>query len=225
MEKMFGVWKSRLFSGTLALLTRHLSPIRSQSDIADCSVMASPSPLDRCWVVKDSPHYLSIAPALRAAVEEQWKDTYRSVLSSFGDESLAASIMERAIERTALYLADHPDCARDDLRTLLSRFCRLETLRARTDRRRLTLIELSAVPDAAQPVTTISATDAALDVEKILSEAPPNIRQAMMMRYGSSESWNDVAARTGTTAEAIRKKCKRCLDQIRQKLGILGMWH
>jgi DNA-directed RNA polymerase specialized sigma24 family protein len=220
---MFGVWKSRLFSGTLTLLTRHLRTIRVVNrTLSVVHVMASPSPLDRCWVVKNSPHYPSIAPALRAAVEEQWQDTQRSVLSSFGDESLATSIMERAIERTALYLAEHPDCLKDDVRTLLSRFCRLETLRVRTDRRRLTLVELSAVPETAQPVTTISATDAALDVAKALLDAPPKVREAMMMRYGSSESWSDVAERTGTTAEAIRKKCKRCLDQIRRKLGIQG---
>jgi DNA-directed RNA polymerase specialized sigma24 family protein len=220
---MLEVWKSRRFSGTVAILTRHLRTIRVViRTLSLVQVMASPSPLDRCWVVKDSPHYPSIAPALRAAVEEQWQDTKQSVLSSFGDESLATSIMERAIERTALYLAEHPDCDQDDVRTLLSRFCRLETLRVRTDHRRLTLVELSAVPETAQPVTTISATDAALDVEKALLDAPPKVREAMMMRFGSSESWSDVAERTGTTAEAIRKKCKRCLYQIRRKLGIQG---
>jgi hypothetical protein len=220
---MPGVWNSRLFSGTLALLTRHLRTIRVViRTLSLAQVMASPSPLDRCWVVKNSPHFLSIAPMLRAAVEEQWEHTQRSVLSSFGDESLAASIMERAIERTALYLAKHPDSSKDDVGKLLSRFCRLETLRVRTDRSRLTLVELSGVPEAAEPVTTISATDASLDVEKILADAPPKVREAMMMRYGGSESWSDVAARTGTTAEAIRKKCKRCLDQLRRRLGILG---
>jgi DNA-directed RNA polymerase specialized sigma24 family protein len=78
------------------------------------------------------------------------------------------------------------------------------------------------VPDASLPVTTISAIDAALDAERILASAPPEVREAMMMRYGGSESWSDVAARTGTTAEAIRKKCKRCLDQMRRRFGIQG---
>jgi len=220
---MSEVWKSSLFSGTLALLTRHLRTIRVViRTLSLAQVMASPSPLDRCWVVKDSPLYLSILPALRAAVEEQWQVTQRSVLSLFGDESLAASIMERAIERTVRYLADHPDCVHDDLRGLLSRFCRLETLRVRTDRGRLTLVDLSAAPEATLPVTTISATDAALDAARVLAEAPPKVREAMMMRYGSSESWGDVAARTGATREAIRKKCKRCLVRIREKLGIHG---
>jgi DNA-directed RNA polymerase specialized sigma24 family protein len=130
--------------------------------------------------------------------------------------------MERAIERTVRYFVDHPERIHEDVRTLLSRFCRLETLRVRTDRGRLTLLDLSDVPDASIPVTTISATDAALDAERILAGAPAKVREAMMMRYGGSESWSDVAARTGTTAEAIRKKCKRCLDQMRRRFGIQG---
>jgi hypothetical protein len=73
-------------------------------------------------------------------------------------KSLATRIMERAIERTAPYLAEHADCARYDVRSILTRFFRLETLRARTGRDRLTLVELSAVPEGAQPATTISAT-------------------------------------------------------------------
>ena len=82
VEKMSEVWKSSLFSGTLALLTRHLRTIRVViRTLSLAQVMASPSPLDRCWVVKDSPLYLSILPALRAAVEEQWHVTQRSVLS------------------------------------------------------------------------------------------------------------------------------------------------
>ena len=44
----------------------------------------------------------------------------------------------------------------------------------------------------------------------------------MMMRYGSSDSWNDVAAMTATTPAAIRMSCKRFIDRIRRKLGILG---
>jgi hypothetical protein len=41
---------------------------------------------------------------------------HRSVLSSFGNQRLAAGIMEQGIERTGLYLAEHPDCVKDDVR-------------------------------------------------------------------------------------------------------------
>ena len=60
--------------------------------------MASPSPLDRCWVVKDSPGSLPIMPHVRAAVERHWPDTQRAAASVLGDETLAAEIMEGAIE-------------------------------------------------------------------------------------------------------------------------------
>ena len=50
----------------------------------------------------------------------------------------------------------------------------------------------------------------------------PECAEAMMMRYGGSDSWSDVASRTATTANAIRKECKRYLDRIRERLGLLG---
>jgi hypothetical protein len=102
------MWKSSLFSGKLALLTRHLRPIRSQSDIAHCSVMASPSPLDRCWMLNEASATLPTTLAVRTAVERHWPDLQRSVASVLGDESLAAEIMEGAIEEAVAYLADHP---------------------------------------------------------------------------------------------------------------------
>jgi hypothetical protein len=52
--------------------------------------------------------------------------------------------------------------------------------------------------------------------------APPNLRAALMMRYGSSEHWAEVAAKTATSTDAIRKRCGRYLDRLRRKLGILA---
>ena len=102
-ENSFAVWKFRRFSGKLAVLTRHLRPIRSQSEFADCSVMGSPSPLDRCWMLNDSPGALSLKPAVRAAVEWYWSDLQRAAASVLRDESLAAEIMEDAIAHAVAY--------------------------------------------------------------------------------------------------------------------------
>jgi RNA polymerase sigma factor (sigma-70 family) len=184
--------------------------------------MASPSPLDRCWKVKDSPGSLPIMPAVRAAVERHWPETQRAAASVLGDESLAAEIMERAIEQAVTYLADHPPEDHEVVGTVLSRFWRQEVGRRRKERTRLVFIDLSVIPETSSSYLQTSAAEAAIDVEKILADAPPKVREAMMMRYGSSESWSDVGARTATSANAIRKKCKRYLDRIRQKLGILG---
>jgi DNA-directed RNA polymerase specialized sigma24 family protein len=215
------MWKFRRFWGKLAVLTRHLRPIRGQSDFADSSVMASPSPLDRCWMLNDSGCTLPIASAMRDAVEQHWPATERAAASILGDESLATEIMEQAIERAVAYLADHPPKDPEDVSAVLSRFCREEVGRRRKERAQFVFIDFSAVsqPSSSYP---FSAADAAIDAETILREAPPGVRQAMMLRYGSSESWGEVASVTGTSVAAIRMSCRRFLDRIRQKLGIVG---
>lgn len=63
-----------------------------QSDFAAGSVMASPSPLDRCWTLKETSGSLAILPALRAAVENHWPALQRAALSALGDESLAGKL-------------------------------------------------------------------------------------------------------------------------------------
>jgi DNA-directed RNA polymerase specialized sigma24 family protein len=184
--------------------------------------MASPAPLDRCWKVKDSPGSLPIMPALRAAVERSWPETQRAAASLLGDEALAAEIIERAIEQAVAYLSDHPPRDQEDVSATLSRFSRQEVGRRRKKRKRLVFIDFSAISESSRSHSEISAAEAVIDTERVLADAPPEVRQAMMMRYGGSESWADVAARTATSANAIRKKCKRFLNRIRQQLRIPG---
>lgn len=161
-------------------------------------------------------------PAVQAAVERHWPDTQRSAASVLRDETLAAEIMEAAVERAVAYLADHPPENHEAVSTVLSRFCREEIGRRRKESSKLVFIDFSVHSDTSSSQSQISATEAAIDAEKVLVDAPPRVREAMMMRYGGSESWSDVAARTATTANAIRKECKRYIDRIREKLGILG---
>lgn len=225
VEKSHAMWKSGLFSGTLAVLTRHLRPIRSQSDFVDCSVMASPSPLDRCWVLKDSPAATPLMPAMRAAVEQHWPDVQRTAESVLGDESLAAEIIEEAIEQAVAYLTDHPPEKHEDVNGILSRFWREEIGRRRKQNAHLVFIDFSAAAEPTSPDTPFPAADAAIDAERILRDAPPKVREAIMMRYGSSDSWIDVAAMTATTPAAIRMSCKRFIDRIRRQLRVLGAGH
>ena len=146
----------------------------------------------------------------------------RAAAYVLGDETLAAEIMEEAIEQAVAYLVDHPPKDHEEVRAVLSRFCKLEVGRRRKQRAPFVFIDSSVASEASSSDSQISAVDAAIDAERILADAPPKVREALMMRYGSSESWSDVAARTATSPGAIRKKCKRCLDRIRQKLGIPG---
>jgi hypothetical protein len=137
--------------------------------------MASPSPLDRCWTVKDSPGSLPIMPAVRSAVERHWPDTQRAAASVLGDETLAGEIMEVAIEQAVAYLADHPPEDQEAVSAVLSRFCRQEVGRRRKERRSLVFIDHSFVPEPSTPCSQISAVDAAIDAERILADAPPKV--------------------------------------------------
>lgn len=184
--------------------------------------MASPSPSDRCWIAKDSPNTRPIMPAVRAAVERHWPDTQRAAASVLGDENLAGEVMEAAIERAVAYLADHPPKNDEDVNAVLSRFCREEIGRRRREHAQLIFIDFSSADEPPSPGTPFSAADAAIDAETILRDAPPKVREAMMLRYGSAESWDEVAAITGSSPAAIRMSCRRFLDRIRRKLGILG---
>ncbi|MBS1805511.1 MAG: sigma-70 family RNA polymerase sigma factor [Acidobacteria bacterium] len=184
--------------------------------------MASPSPLDRCWVLKDSPAATPLMPAMRAAVEQHWPDVLRTAGSVLGDEALAAEIMEQAIEQAVAYLTDHPPENHDHVNAILARFWREEIGRRRKQNAHLVFIDFSAAAEPSSPETPFPAADAAIDAERILRDAPPKVREAIMMRYGSSDSWKDVAARTATTPASIRMSCKRFIDRIRRELGIPG---
>ena len=184
--------------------------------------MASPSPLDRFWVVKNTPGSSPIMPDVRAAVEKHWPDTQRAAASVLGDETLATEIMEGAIEQAVAYLADHPPEDQEDVSAVLSRFCRQEVGRRRKERSRLVSIDISVASEASSNHSPFPAAEAAIDIESILRDAPPKVREAMMMRYGSSETWSDIACKTGENWQAIRRKCIRYLDRIRRELGIKG---
>jgi RNA polymerase sigma factor (sigma-70 family) len=217
------MWKSGSFSGKVGVTES--TPAHdpgSQTDFAVCSVMNSPSPLDRCWTVNDWPGVLPMLPAVRAAVEQHWPDMQRAAASVLRDESLATEMMEAAIERAVAYLADHPPEQHEDVSAILARFCREEVGRRRKQQAQLVLVDFSVASEPSSPDTAFSAADAAIDAEKILRDAPAEVREAVMLRYGSSESWREVAARTATSPEAIRKKCKRFLNYIRRELGIPG---
>ena len=89
-----------------------------------------------------------------------------------GDETLAAEIMERAIEQAVAYLADHPPEDQEDVSAVLSRFCRQEVGRRRKQRATFAFIDSSVASEASSSCSTISAVDAAIDAERILADAP-----------------------------------------------------
>jgi DNA-directed RNA polymerase specialized sigma24 family protein len=160
--------------------------------------------------------------AMRAAVEKQWAETQRAAAWTLGDETLAAEVMEAAIEKAVAYLSDHPPEDHGDVSAILSHFCKEEVRRRRRQLAQLAFVDFSVAPEVPSPDTPFSAAEAAVDAERILGDAPPRVREAMMMRYGCSESWSEVAARTASSPAAIRMSCRRFLERLRRRLGIVS---
>ncbi len=219
MQNLIAVWKSRLFSGKLGLLTRPASD--SSSESVDGSAMAPSPPLHRYSIEKNGSGRHSLLPEIRAAVERRLHEIYRTCTPLDEDES-AAEVIERAIERTKEYFESHPPADSGEADRILGRFWKLEVRRRQRQRAQFAYTDKNVETELGDVDKTFSAIEAALDLEKIFLGAPEPVRQALMMRYGGLEEWNEIAALTGTSAEGIRKSCKRYLDRLRTRLGIRG---
>jgi DNA-directed RNA polymerase specialized sigma24 family protein len=138
------------------------------------------------------------------------------------EDELAAEVIDRAIERTSEYFANHRLADNAEMDRVLGRFWKLEVRRRQRQRAQFACRNTSVETELGDVDKAFSALEAALDLDKILLGAPESVRKALMMRYGGLEEWNEIAALTGTSAEGIRKSCKRYLDQLRTRLGIRG---
>jgi DNA-directed RNA polymerase specialized sigma24 family protein len=178
---------------------------------------------DLCWVIEPDPHKSWIAADVRAVVRTEWPNARRIAIRYLGDESQAPELMELAIQQTADHLQDSPKMSIEQTRALLMRFYRNAVRRRRYSSKRLdyrgTASEVEALivpinsrhPDA----------DARLDLESILRDTRPEIRRAMLLRYGAQSRWSEVAQELSKSEQAIRKSCQRELERIRRRMGIL----
>ena len=219
MQNRIAVWKLRLFSGTLGLLTRLASD--SSSEYVDGSAMAPSPPLPRYSIEKNGSGPRSPLPEIRAAVERRLHEIHRTSMPLDEDE-LAAEVIDRAIERTSEYFANRRPADNAEMDRVLGRFWKLEVRRRQRQSAEFAYRNTSVETELGDVDKVFSALDAALDLDKILLGAPESVRKALMMRYGGLEEWNEIAALTGTSAEGIRKSCKRYLDRLRTRLGIRG---
>jgi len=187
-------------------------------------LMRSPSPSDLCWVIGFTPQGHWIAPILRAAVRAEWPDAQQIAAARLGDASLAHELMEQAIEETKEGLEAMSAADVDEARQLLSRHYRNAVRRwSRSEskfvfRGTATDIEVLSPPTA----PAVPAIEAKLDLNTLLQETPPELRRALLMRYGSRTRWEDVAEEMAKSKDAIRMSCQRELNRIRKKLGIRG---
>ncbi len=183
--------------------------------------MTLPSPSDYCWVIGSTPQGQWIAPILGAAVERDWKQALRIATTHLGDETLAAELMELALQQTAEYLAELSPVDVETVRPVLLRFYRNAIRRRQNANRRLSLrgtaTELEILLPSVAPSS--NAIESKVDLSILLRETPAELRQAILLRYGTCSTWREVAQVMSKSEEAVRKSCQRELNRIRIRLG------
>jgi RNA polymerase sigma factor (sigma-70 family) len=155
----------------------------------------------------------------------EWRQAEQIAAMYLGDETMVHELMELAILQTGEHLADLSPISVEEARAILARFYRNAVRRRQRANSKFSfrgsaseLELLASSRDAAVP-----ALEAERDLEAILRETPPDLRRAMLMRYGAHTPWEDIAREMSTSKEAIRKRCQRELGRIRRKLRIGDM--
>jgi DNA-directed RNA polymerase specialized sigma24 family protein len=179
--------------------------------------MQLPSPSDLCWNVKFPPEQGWIQEPLHIAVGNIWERAHHVARSQLGDESLAPEIIEAAIEKTVRSLQGDGHRTAEDVARLLERSLLQEVRRRRRSAKRLVFFGSNQELPSGSVQNPQGRVDSSIDLEVILHGVPSYVRFALLLRY-SRFQWSEVAAVLGTTEAAIRLRCKRALDKIRQKL-------
>lgn len=184
--------------------------------------MAFPTPSDLLWVTGFPVQGRWLTAVLRDAVRAEWPDAVDFAISQLGDESSARELMELAIEGTHELLVDRDHASLDDVRQVLRRCYRNAVRRAYRQQTRLSLWGSSRNLDhIAEPFFgNVQQVEARIDLEAILKDTPDDIRLALLMRYGTRSSWEEVAHATSSSVDTIRMRCKRELLRLGRRAGL-----
>jgi RNA polymerase sigma-70 factor (ECF subfamily) len=179
--------------------------------------MQLPSPSDLCWNVKFPPEQGWIEEPLHIAVGNIWERARHVARFQLGDEALAPEIIDVAIERTVLRLQVGTQRNPEDVAHLLEVSLLQEVRRRRKAAKRLVFFGSNQELPSGSIQNPQGRVDSSKDLDVILHDVPSDVRFALLLRY-SQFRWSEVAAVLGTTEAAIRLRCKRALDKIRQEL-------
>jgi DNA-directed RNA polymerase specialized sigma24 family protein len=179
--------------------------------------MRNLSPADLCWRIKIPPDQKWVEEALHAAGKEIWRQAHHIARAQLGDEALAPEVIEAAMEKAAPHLLAGPPRGNDEVVFLLKRLFIQEVRRRRKSSNRLVFVGSSQELRSESTGSSQARVDSTIDLELILQDVPPDVRFALLLRYSKSR-WSEVAAVLATTESAVRLRCKRALDRIRQRL-------
>jgi hypothetical protein len=186
--------------------------------------MALLSPSDLVWIIGFTPQGRWIAPIMRAAVRAEWPSSKRLAEVQLGDVGRAHELMEIAIGEVKDQLAESTPLEADRVRELLRRSYNNALRRERRALSRLSYSGTGAdleilLPSVGPSTDPINAQH---DLATILRDTPPDVRRALLMRYGARSRWEEVAEEMQKSKDAVRHRCQRELNRIRKRLGIRG---
>jgi hypothetical protein len=182
--------------------------------------MNPPTPSDLVWVLGFTQTGHWIVPILRKAVRAEWRAAVRIAAIQLGDESIAHQLMECAIERTKEDLAENLPVDLEVVRRVLRRHFGNAVRRERRASLRLAAVGVGSDIDPYLPsiTSTSDAVAATHDLAILLSDTPPDLQRALLMRYGTRSRWEEVAKAMNRPTHSVRMKCQRELERIRKKL-------
>lgn len=161
-------------------------------------------------------------PVMRAAVRVQWPEAQQIAVANLGDDTLARELMEQAIRQTTEHLETMDPVGVDQARELLAKHFRNAVRRkSRAERKFSFRGSATDIELLSEPIAPLArAVEAELDLKSLLRNTPPDIRRAMLMRYGARSRWEDIGRDLARSKDAIRMSCQRELNRIRKKMGI-----
>jgi DNA-directed RNA polymerase specialized sigma24 family protein len=130
--------------------------------------------------------------------------------------------MEIAIQEAKEELADSAPVEIEEVRKLLRRSYNNALRREHRAKARLAYSGIGAELEVLLPpaAPTIDPINAQHDLATILRDTPPDVRRALLMRYGARSRWEEIAEEMDTSKDAIRLRCQRELSRIRKRIGI-----
>jgi DNA-directed RNA polymerase specialized sigma24 family protein len=181
--------------------------------------MRTPSPADLCWNVKFPPEQDWIEESIYAALHRICGRARGAAQPVAGDESLAAELMEVAIEKAVSKLKEGPPAEAPEVALMLCRLYAQEVRRWRRANSKMALFgSIEDLPcDSIQ--NPLAPVDSAIDLEVILHDEPPSVRLALLLRYSQTQ-WAEVADILECTEASIRVRCRRAIERVRKRLRI-----
>jgi DNA-directed RNA polymerase specialized sigma24 family protein len=184
--------------------------------------MASLSPSDLLWVLGSRSQGLWILPVLREAIRAEWPGAEYAAKAQLGDASMARELMECAIEQTQEFFSGKNPAELIEVRKTLNRYYRNGLRRVSRKASKLSFRGDPTDLETLSPLATAPHLhiEARLDLKALLADTPPELRHALLMRYGTRTRWEEVAHELSHSSDGIRMRCQRELKRLRNTLGL-----